>query len=275
MDNIGDNQPGMASRLWLLFAQTVTIALAVGLAIAALAPDFWGRRVAVQVADSAPAATRPDSYGEAIARVLPAVVSVYGREIGGHPTEAASPPPSSNLGSGVIVAADGYILTNHHVVAEAAAIEIALHSRGAPRPAVYPATIVGANPKLDIAVLKIKADNLPIAVFSKEDNLRVGDVVIAIGSPFGLSQTVTMGIVSAVGRTRLGLARFEDFIQTDAAINPGNSGGALADASGRVVGINSALYSKQQGFFAQGIGFAIPAGVARDAFARIIEGEKE
>ena len=264
-DSQSNSGGGMLRRLWLLFAQTTTILLAVALVAAAVRPDLFGRRVILQVAESQPAPIRRvDSYGAALSHVLPAVVSVYSRDLESADADLAL--PLNNLGSGVIVSADGYILTSRHVIVNAAAVEVALHTGD-----VHSAEIIGADAEIDIAVLKIDAANLPAATFGDDGALRVGDIVMAIGNPFGLSQTVTMGIVSAVGRTRLGLNHFENFIQTDAAINPGNSGGALADTEGRLVGINSALYSRRQGHIAQGIGFAIPASIARDAFIQIVE----
>jgi serine protease DegQ len=170
---------------------------------------------------------------------------------------------SSSLGSGVIVGPEGYILTNHHVVEAADEIELALaDGRKAP------AKIVGTDPETDLAVLKVNLANLPAVTFGNPDKLAVGDMVLAIGNPFGVGQTVTMGIVSALGRSHLGISTFENFIQTDAAINPGNSGGALVDASGNLVGINSAIYSRSGGSL--GIGFAIPADLARQVMEQIV-----
>ena len=160
------------------------------------------------------------------------------------------------LGSGVIVSPDGYILTNHHVIEEAEDIEVVLLDG---RTAA--AKVIGVDPDTDLALLHIQLENLPSIVLGNLDNLQVGDVVLAIGNPFGVGQTVTSGIVSALGRNHLGINTFENFIQTDAAINPGNSGGALVDVNGQLMGINSAIYSRSGG--SMGIGFAIPVSTAK------------
>jgi serine protease Do len=173
-----------------------------------------------------------------------------------------------SLGSGVIVTPDGYIITNDHVVDGADEIKVAREKDRKE----YTARIVGRDPKTDIAVLKVEADDLPHATFADSDKLEVGDVVFALGNPFGVGQTVTMGIVSAVGRGGLGIEDYEDFIQTDAAINPGNSGGALVDAEGRLVGINTAIVSRSGGN--QGIGFAVPANLARAIMDRLVKDGK-
>ena len=172
---------------------------------------------------------------------------------------------SSSLGSGVIVGPEGYVLTNYHVIESADEIEVLLADgrRAA-------AKIVGGDPDTDLAVVKIELPNLPSIVFGRPEAARVGDVVLAIGNPFGVGQTVTMGIVSALGRSQLGINTFENFIQTDAAINPGNSGGALVDAQGHLLGINTAIYSRSGGSL--GIGFAIPANMAKNIMEQIIAG---
>jgi serine protease DegQ len=170
---------------------------------------------------------------------------------------------SSSLGSGVVVRADGYILTNHHVVEAADEIEVALNDGRQAK-----AKVVGTDPESDLAVLKIELKNLPAATFARPEQVSVGDVVLAIGNPFGVGQTVTLGIVSALGRTHLGISTFENFIQTDAAINPGNSGGALVDSNGNLIGINTAIYSQNGG--SMGIGFAIPVSLARHVMEQII-----
>jgi serine protease DegQ len=170
---------------------------------------------------------------------------------------------SSSLGSGVIVGAEGFILTNHHVIEGANEIEIALADGRK-----LPARVVGTDPDTDIAVLKVDNKDLPSITFGQSENLKVGDVVLAVGNPFGVGQTVTMGIVSALGRSHLGINTFENFIQTDAAINPGNSGGALVDSSGNLVGVNSAIYYRSGGNL--GIGFAIPVSIARQVLDQII-----
>ena len=181
-----------------------------------------------------------------------------------------NPPPRKehSLGSGVIVSGDGYILTNNHMVDGADEIKVAL----ANDKNEYVAKIVGRDPKTDLAVLKIDAKNLPVISLGNSDKIQVGDVVLAIGSPFGLSQTVTMGIVSGMGRGNMGIEDYEDFIQTDAAINPGNSGGALVDAQGRLLGINTAILSGTGGN--QGVGFAIPVNLAHFVMERLIKSGK-
>jgi len=170
---------------------------------------------------------------------------------------------ASSLGSGVVVSPKGYILTNHHVVEAADEIEVALADGKKLK-----ARLVGSDPETDLAVLHVANASLPSITFGDADGLRVGDVVLAIGNPFGVGQTVTMGIVSALGRNQLGINTFENFIQTDAAINPGNSGGALIDASGNLIGINTAIYSRSGGSL--GIGFAIPASSARQVMEQIV-----
>jgi serine protease Do len=172
---------------------------------------------------------------------------------------------SQSLGSGVIISADGYILTANHVVAGSDDIKVVLANGGEQ----YTAKVIGTDQATDVAVLKISAKDLPIVTIADSDKLEVGDVVMAIGNPFGVGQTVTMGIVSALGRTALGINDYEDFIQTDAAINPGNSGGALVDAQGRLVGINTAIFSESGGY--QGVGFAVPVNLARNIMERLIK----
>jgi serine protease DegQ len=173
------------------------------------------------------------------------------------------PQRVSNLGSGVIVSEDGFILTNHHVIEAADEIQVAL-----PDGKTMAADVVGTDPETDLAVLKVKRSGLPAISFAKPEILRVGDVVLAIGNPFGVGQTVTMGIVSALGRSHLGINTFENYIQTDAAINPGNSGGALVDAAGNLIGINTAIFSRSGGNL--GIGFAIPVSIVRQVMEQII-----
>ena len=171
---------------------------------------------------------------------------------------------SSALGSGVIVSDDGYILTNNHVVKGADEIKVILYDKRE-----FKGKVVGTDPRTDLAVVKIDARNLPTLSLGDSGNLKTGDLVLAIGNPFGLNQTITMGIVSAVGRSNIGLADYEDFIQTDAAINPGNSGGALVNTSGKLVGINTAIYSTSGGYM--GIGFAIPSDMAKAVMDNIIK----
>jgi len=170
-----------------------------------------------------------------------------------------------SLGSGVIVSGDGYIITNNHVVAEAEDIKVTLFDKR-----TFRGEMVGADPKTDLAIVRIEASGLPTAMWGDSDKLSVGEFVLAIGNPFSLSHTVTMGIVSAVGRANVGIADYEDFIQTDAAINPGNSGGPLVNIRGEVVGINTAIFSKSGGY--QGIGFAVPVNMARSIMDQLVKG---
>ena len=278
----------MLPRLWLLFAQTVTVGLALLFIVATLKPQ-WLReapslaptpQVTIQQAaapEAAQAAAVVRSYAEAARRAMPAVVSIYTtKEIRRAP--ALEDPifdrffgdrgqgraeRVAGLGSGVIAAAEGYVLTNHHVVQ--AADEIAVGLADGRRVA---AVLVGADPETDVAVLRIDARDLPVITLGSSEQLNVGDVVLAIGNPFDVGQTVTMGIVSAVGRNNLGINRYENFIQTDAAINQGNSGGALVDAAGNLVGINTAIYSRSGGSI--GIGFAIPTTIVTQVMKELI-----
>ena len=221
------------------------------------------------------------SYAEPVERAAPAVVNIFTAK---RVTERRLPPgldaplfrrffgeaptrqrTETSLGSGVIVDERGYILTNHHVIEGADRIRVLLADGRK-----TDAEVVGRDPATDLAVLRIRLDGLPVITFSPADEaVRVGDVVLAIGNPFGVGQTVTQGIISATGRDRLGLSTYENFLQTDAAINPGNSGGALVDSAGRLVGVNTAMFSGSGG--SQGIGFAIPAGIARSVMGDLIE----
>ncbi len=280
-------------RLWLVFSQTVTVALALLFVVQTLRPDWLaalpganGRgsgSPAPAVAVSVAPAGEPRkvvSYGDAAARAAPSVVNIFtSKEIPAQRNPLADDPllrrffgdgdagpqRAQSLGSGVIVSADGYILTNNHV-ADADEIEVAL-SDGRK----FKAKVVGTDPESDLAVLRIATGTkLPAMAFAPSDSLRVGDVVLAIGNPFGVGQTVTMGIVSALGRSRLGINTFENFIQTDAPINPGNSGGALVDSGGALVGINTAIFSRNPEGASVGIGFAIPVSLARSVMEQII-----
>jgi serine protease DegS len=223
----------------------------------------------------------PVSYADAVQRAAPAVVNVFATKLTRetpHPLfsdplfkrffgEQASRPRlkrENSLGSGVIVDSNGYVLTNNHVIASASNIQVVLGDGRS-----LPARVVGTDPETDLAVLQAAGDKLPIATLGASDTLQVGDVVMAIGNPFGVGQTVTLGIVSATGRDQLGITDFENFIQTDAAINPGNSGGALINARGDVVGINTAIFSESGG--SHGIGFAIPVQLARDVMTQLID----
>ena len=274
-------------RLWLIFAQAVTVSVAALFVVMTLRPDWLGGKpqpavVAFQEA-AAPAtadARKVTSYADAAKKALPSVVHIYtSKEVKAprHPfaddpvfryffgDRFGGPQRQSGLGSGVIVSADGYILTNNHVVENMDEIEVATNDGRRLR-----ARIVGLDPETDLAVLQVKADGkLPAVTFAPTESLRVGDVVLAIGNPFGVGQTVTHGIVSALGRTQLGINTFENFIQTDAAINPGNSGGALTDSEGNLVGVNTAIYSRTG--TSLGIGFAIPVSIARSVMEQIIK----
>ena len=233
---------------------------------------------AVAAADTARAAiTAMPSFADAVARAAPAVVNIYTARV---VTERNQPAPleqlfgeywpgyrqrvERSLGSGVIVDAMGTIVTNQHVIAGADSIRVQLADGR-----IAEATITGQDPDTDIAILDLSIDNLPIMPMGRSDTLRVGDIVLAIGNPYGLSQTVTQGIVSATGRGQLGLATFENFIQTDAAINLGNSGGALIDANGDLVGINTAVLNRSSGG-PEGIGFAIPVNLVRGVMEQIL-----
>jgi len=274
-------------KLWLLFAQSTTVALGVLFIVALFKPDLlhWQpqqQRLTIQQAQQTPSSSLApsESFAPSAKKVIPTVVNIFTRQKvlnPAHPAledpvfryffgdrQDARPRQASNLGSGVIVSANGYILTNHHVVEAADEIQVAL-SDGR----FLPARVVGTDPETDLAVLKIDADKLPTITFAQAESLKVGDWVLAVGNPFGVGQTVTACIVSALGRTHLGINTFENFIQTDAAINPGNSGGALVDAAGNLVGVNSAIYSRTGG--SQGIGFAIPVSIARQVMEQIIK----
>ncbi len=271
-------------RLWLLFSQTVTIALAALFVVSTLKPE-WVRFgapvstlanapavVTIQDAPAAPAAApAAGSYSAAALKAMPAVVSITTskapRRLPGHDPWLrqfqGSRQPTVGLGSGVIVSPDGYILTNNHVIEGADQIEVKLSDGREAR-----AALVGRDPDTDLAVLRIGLNKLPVITFGSDANVHVGDVVLAIGYPFGVGQTVTQGIVSALGRTQLGINTFENFIQTDAAINPGNSGGALVDANGNLIGINTAIFSRSGGSL--GIGFAVPVSTARNVMQQLI-----
>ncbi len=272
-------------RLWLIFAQTVTIALAILFVVTTLKPEWLPGRASVVALQEAPAgngdeAHTPGSYRDAARSALPSVVHIYTtQEIKAqrHPLfddpifrhffgdrPEGQPQRNSGLGSGVIVSANGYVLTNFHVVEAADDIQVSLNDGR-----TFKARVIGSDPESDLAILQIKADKLPAITFGQMENLRVGDVVLAIGNPFGVGQTVTMGIVSALGRSHLGINTFENFIQTDAAINPGNSGGALVDINGNLVGINTAIYSRTGGSL--GIGFAIPVSSVKNIMEQIIQ----
>ncbi len=271
-------------KLWLGFAQVATILFAALYLVSlfrAEPPLPRGEVVTVKeeaalpVPVSAPGAAA--SYSGAAKKAMPAVVNIYttkqvarrlspeeellrrfyGDQFNNRPEAAMS------LGSGVIVSANGYVLTNNHVIEGADEIAVVVPGREP-----VGARVVGTDPETDLAVLKVQAEKLPTITFGNPDRLQVGDVVLAIGNPFGVGQTVTQGIVSATGRTRLGISTFENFIQTDAAINPGNSGGALVDTNGDLVGVNTAIFSKTEG--SVGIGFAVPVSLAKQVMEQII-----
>ena len=273
-------------RLWLTFAQTATICLAILFVVATLKPEWLPGKPAVPVElnqAAAPAVTgarvKAASYSDAVRKAAPAVVSIFTSKEVKRPRNPFTNDPlfrhffgerfedeaqrAFGLGSGVIISPRGYILTNQHVVEAADEIEVAL-SDGKK----LAAKVVGNDPETDLAVLQVDAQNLPAITLGQAENLRVGDVVLAIGNPLGVGQTVTMGIVSALHRTGLRINTFENFIQTDAAINQGNSGGALIDASGSLVGINTAILSQSGGSI--GIGFAIPVSTAKQVMEQLI-----
>ena len=262
-------------RIWLLFSQTVTVLVAAYFVVATLQPD-WIRKGAIRssagiaLIEASPAASGyvpPGSLSGAARKASPAVVSINTSTAPARDPRSNDPwfrfffgdmgnEPQTGLGSGVIVSPDGYILTNNHVVEGADEIDVTLSDSRRAR-----ARVVGTDPETDLAILKVELDKLPVIVLGNSDELAVGDIVLAIGNPFGVGQTVTSGIVSALGRSQLGINTFENFIQTDAAINPGNSGGALVDVNGNLLGINTAIYSRSGGSL--GIGFAIPVSTAR------------
>ena len=278
------------NRLWLLFCQAITILLAAWFVVTTLQPGWIsspqvsslvGQVTLREAPDSI--SPNPGSLAEAVKVSSPAVVNIFTSKINkkklskkGAPhqnepwfqfffgDQAPNDEPSSSLGSGVIVSPQGIILTNHHVIEGADEIEVAF-ADGRKRNA----KLIGSDPETDIAVLKIDATDLPNPItLGKMESIHVGDVVLAIGNPFGVGQTVTSGIVSALGRNQLGINTFENFIQTDAAINPGNSGGALVDTKGNLIGINTAIYSRSGGNM--GIGFAIPINTVKQVMESIL-----
>jgi serine protease DegQ len=272
-------------KLWLVFAQTATICLAALFVVATLRPDLLSGNVrsnVVTVKEPEPAAPAAAvaSFSDAARRAMPAVVNVFTSQEVKRPRHPFMDDPlfryffgdqfnpgvqrREGLGSGVIVSDKGYILTNHHVIEMVDQIEIALADSRK-----VPARVVGTDPETDLAVLKVELQKLPSITFARADQVRVGDIVLAIGNPFGVGQTVTFGIVSGLGRSHLGITTFENFIQTDAAINPGNSGGALVDVNGNLVGISTAIYSQTGA--SMGIGYAIPVSIAKQVMEQIIQ----
>jgi serine protease DegQ len=278
-------------KMWPIFTQAVTVALALLFVVGTLKPE-WIKAPHTSAANppTAPAALAPPapfavpndgSHRAAAKRASPAVVSItasktpsrqgadnqdpwlkffFGDQL---QNPGQRQPTQKGLGSGVIVSPDGYLITNNHVVAGADDIAVTLLDGRQVK-----ATVVGTDPETDVAVLKITLDKLPVIALGNADGLEVGDPVLAIGNPFGVGQTVTSGIVSALGRNHLGINTFENFIQTDAAINPGNSGGALVDAAGNLLGINTAIYSRSGAN--TGIGFAIPVSTAKQVMDSLI-----
>jgi Do/DeqQ family serine protease len=265
-------------RLWLIFSQAATVGMALLFVVATMKPQWlsgngqpFGAVVAevVSLRTAAPGTPAASGTGHSLADAArlaaPSVVSVVTSKARGRNPHGDDPafgffygdrdPGQQGVGSGVIVSPEGILLTNNHVVEDAGEIDVQLSDGREAR-----AQVVGTDPETDLAVLRIPLDKLPAITLGRSQDLRIGDPLLAIGNPFNVGQTVTAGIVSALGRNGLGLSTFESFIQTDAAINPGNSGGALVNAQGHLVGINTAIYSKSGG--SQGIGFAIPTDVA-------------
>ena len=274
-------------KIWLLFSQVITILLAIYFVVATLRPELikpsnHQNSPAISVFQAAPTSSNSvpvGSFRDAAQKAAAAVVSISTSQSKQLTPRSADPwfqffgeeqdneSVKSGIGSGVIVSPQGYILTNNHVVEGADGIEVTLNDGRH-----IQATIIGTDPETDVAVLKINLDNLPTITLGSSDQARVGDQVLAIGNPFGVGQTVTSGIVSAMGRNQLGINTFENFIQTDAAINPGNSGGALVDVNGNLLGINTAIYSRSGGNM--GIGFAIPVNIAQQVMNGLIQDGK-
>ena len=273
-------------RFFTFLTTSIVAGLAAAFVILVLNPDLLQEEQDLDIKEAVdlPASVYqqgPVSYADAVAKAAPSVVNIYTTKI---TTERVTPLFSdpfiqqffgdaltqtrkkreNSLGSGVIVDKKGYILTNHHVIAGADQIRVVLASGQS-----LGADIIGIDKDTDLAVLKIEHYNLPAISFARSKHLRVGDVVLAIGNPFGVGQTVTQGIISATGRSQLGINTFENFIQTDAAINPGNSGGALINAHGDLIGISNAIFSQTGG--SHGIGFAIPADLARGVMHQLVE----
>lgn len=277
-------------RLWLLFAQTITVGLALWFIVTSLKPEWvrQGFNGSKNISFSSTATIKESnralpiaqsSYRNAAQRSMPSVVSIgtskddsnavhplqndpfFKRFFGDQLPQRSERPASS--GSGVIVSPEGHIITNFHVIEGADSIDVALADGRTAK-----AAVVGTDPETDLAVLQINLKDLPAITLGHSDNAQVGDIVLAIGNPFGVGQTVTMGIISAMGRNSVGINTYENFIQTDAAVNPGNSGGALVDVDGNLLGINSAIYSRNGGSL--GIGFAIPVSTIKSVMEEII-----
>ena len=275
----------MLRRFWLFFAQACTLCLAALFVVSTLRPDLLprltgrvGNVIVTQETTTPVVAAKVASYADAAKKAMPAVVNIVtSKEVRTRNPISDDPlfrryfpdvdrgvsQRQTILGSGVIVSPEGYVITNHHVIQGADDIQLVLSDGRR-----FTAKIRGTDSESDIAVLKTDAANLPAITLGHAEDLQVGDVVLAIGNPFGFGNTVTAGIVSALGRNYLGINRFEDFIQTDAAINPGSSGGALIDTAGNLIGINSTIYSQTGA--SNGIGFSIPVSLARTVFEQII-----
>jgi serine protease DegQ len=272
-------------KFWLLFAQACTLCVAALFVVSTLRPDLLprltgraGNVILTQETTTTTAGSKVNSYADAAKKAMPAVVNLYtSKDVRSRNPVLDDPlfrryfpdidrmpaQRQTSLGSGVIVSPEGYVITNHHVIEGADDIQLVLSDGRR-----ISARVRGTDPESDIAVLKADAANLPAITLGHAEDLQVGDVVLAIGNPFGFGNTVTSGIVSALGRNYLGVNRFEDFIQTDAAINPGNSGGALIDTAGNLIGINSTIFSQSGG--SNGIAFSIPVSLARTVFEQII-----
>ena len=275
----------MLRRFWLFFAQACTLCLAALFVVSTLRPDLLprlsgrvGNVIVTQETTTPVVASKVASYADAAKKAMPAVVNIVtSKEVRTRnpvvddplfrryfpDLERSATQRQTNLGSGVIVSPEGFVITNHHVIQGADDIQLVLSDGRR-----FSAKVRGTDPESDIAVLKADATNLPAITLGHAEDLQVGDVVLAIGNPFGFGNTVTAGIVSALGRNYLGINRFEDFIQTDAAINPGNSGGALIDTAGNLIGINSTIFSQTGA--SNGIAFSIPVSLARTVFEQII-----
>lgn len=276
------------TRTLKFIIQFAILGLAVAFVVLYLLSDSplpFGDKPVVELQEAPPRAPArregPVSYADAVEAAAPAVVNIHSKKVVTREAHPLLDDPifrhffgdnfggprkreETSLGSGVIISKQGYILTNNHVISRAEEIRVSL-----PDQRSVNATVVGTDPDTDLAVLKVELDALPVITLGRSDQLRVGDVVLAIGNPFGVGQTVTSGIVSATGRNMLGISTFENFIQTDAAINPGNSGGGLINTNGELIGINTAIFSRSGG--SQGIGFAIPTSLARNVMQQIIE----
>jgi Do/DeqQ family serine protease len=275
----------MLRRIWLYFAQACTLCVAALFVVSTLRPDLLPRQgarpgnvIVTQETTTPVVSAKVASYADAAKKAMPAVVAIStSKDVRSRVPLADDPlfrryfpeldrpatQRQTSLGSGVIVSPEGYVITNHHVIQGADDIQLVLSDGRR-----FAAKVRGTDPDTDIAVLKADAENLPAITLGHAENLQVGDVVLAIGNPYGFGNTVTSGIVSALGRNTLGLNLFEDFIQTDAAINPGNSGGALIDTAGNLIGINSMIFS--QSGASNGIAFSIPVSLARSVFEQII-----